>query len=65
MNQPTWLQHIHRSPFRPSFQLVPVDALVGGCIGYGNPIMRTPLECDKADVAMAHGALTQEIYTMF
>ena len=65
MNQPTRLQHIDRSILGPPVQSVPVHTLVSGGVGDGNAFIGIPFECDQADVAVAHGALAEEVDAVF
>lgn len=64
MNQPTRLQHVYGSIFRPPIQLVPIDALVSRGVRDGDLVGGAPFESDEADVTVAYGALAEEIETM-
>ena len=64
MNKPARLQHVDGSVLRPPIQMVPIDALVGCGVGNGDSVGGAPFKSDQADVAVAHGALAQEIEAM-
>lgn len=55
------LEHIYRILLRPVVQLLPVDAFVGCSICDWNAAGFAPMECDDADVGVAHGGLAEEI----
>ena len=60
----TQLEHIYSVLLRPIIQLLPIDALVTGCICDGKAAGFCPLECDEAYIAVAHSGLADEVQTM-
>lgn len=65
MHQPARLEHVDGALLGPAVEDVPPDALVGGGVGDGDALLRMPLEGDQADVAVAHGALAEEVDAVF
>lgn len=57
----TQVEHVHRILLRPVIQFLPVDAFVDGSICDWQTGGLGPMECDQADVAVAHRGLAEEV----
>lgn len=54
-------EHVHRILLRPVLHFLPIYAFVGGSICDWHAAGLGPVECDEADVAMAHRGLAEEV----
>ena len=54
-------EHVHRVLPLPVIQFLPIGAFVCGGICDWQAAVFAPIECDEADVGVAHGGLAEEV----